>query len=480
MPESFEELCQKLGLTLSLKKYSQFAALQKWCRENISEEIHYSGDIKEKYQQYSALAKDYLDNFQFYLKKNQSVEKTPEFTKAVMKYAIERGYERFIRTQPPIEKSILDNMDSYGTPLHMSATMGHLSITKRLLSDGADPRHKDLQGHSPLKDALCFPFFDPKMREQKEAIFRALLSKAPDLINERDKEGNTIIHHMASAGSIVLMKEALAKHPPLAWLANHKGEYPIHTAILHRKTQICAYLLRIKGMGAVVDARKRTALHYAANYGTPLMVELCCNAVPQNLFVKVLRQDPKETDFIESNENYYILSDTKFWFFDAFKRQLVHIILDEESLDKLKKCVTIKQSHEITNAEFASIKKITRHLAPNYFNARDIDDATPILLAASANNLATMKVLIRHRNCLRKQDIQGFTLFHHAVVNENEAMLRMIFANLPRRTLQPLLKKGDEKGRSLLFYAREVKNADIEDLILNQGVTKMSYRPYAF
>lgn len=482
MAKSFEALRQELRLQSVCKKNSQLSSLKSWCLENISKEIRYTvGSLQEKYSQYMMLAEDYLDYFLPLVEKNQISKNNAEFNKLV-EYAIEKGYTVFISSQSSIEQSILENVDGDGTVLHKSAAGGHFSIFCNLLSRGADVRIKDYEGHSPLKDALSLPhFFNKPLKERKNGIFRQLLLKAPELITERDNAGNNLIHHMAQAGFDDLMSEVLQKKPHLAFTANHRGEYPIHTAILNKQTKALSRLLQLKGASALEDARKRTALHYAACYGTALMVKLCCDAIPTDCYLTVLPTKPLDAYFANKNYNQYIVTDTTLWFFDAFTRKLAQpFFLDKESFVTLKSKLNSTKNHMATQEELKLIRSLTGHFKPNYFNARDIDDSTPILLAASFNNLDAMKFLLTNKACIRKRDFQGFSILHHAISIGSEPMLRLIMDNLPRHILGALLKKGDDNGYSLLYYAKKIGNEDIEDLLLNHGVTEMTYSAYHF
>lgn len=480
MSKSFDELCQELHLSSACESHSQLEALESWCSENISQELQYPGKPSMRYRQYMALAKDYLDNFLPLVDRNTGPENKTKFNELV-EYAIEQGYTKFVNSQSSIEKSVLDKVDSYGSALHKSAGGGHLSMFRKLLSHGVDVRKKDYQGHSPLKNALYLPFFNRTLLEQKEAIVREILTKAPELITERDNTGNTLVHHMAKAGFSLLMDEVLKKKPELAFIANHNGEYPIHTAILNQQTSILKRLLQIKGAGALEDSQKRIALHYAAAYGDAVMVKLCCEAIPRDCYLRTMLEEPKEADFVNENNNQYIITDKTVWFFDAFTRTLQEpIYFDKKFLVTLKSKLNIHETRQATQGDISIIRSLTMHFRPNHFNARDIDDATPILLAASFNNLDTLKLLLTDDRCIKKRDFQGFSILHHAVRNDNEPMLRLIINSLSRHSLNTILKTGDENGYSLLYHAKKMGNEDIEDLLLNHGVTESTYKAYSY
>lgn len=280
MITTFKELCTELHLAKTYKNAEQAHELERWCNENISMDKHYVGSSPEQYKQYLALSQHYLDAFLPYIPANLTTS-VPQFEHmTTIQYAAWHGYDRFIMTRNPIENEAIQQPNAAGmTPLHFSAAQGYVHTTQVLLAHGANPHQSNNESQRPIHSALFVPLFhDDALISNKETIFRMLIAAAPDAIKHQDNSGDTVFQLMAAHGFFALMAEMLSKDTTGALIGNHRSQYPIHTAILNNQLASADVLLKIEGVATLTDSKQRTALHYAARYGTSDMVQHCCEA----------------------------------------------------------------------------------------------------------------------------------------------------------------------------------------------------------
>lgn len=173
--------------------------------------------------------------------------------------------------------------DSQGwTPLHYAALASRkakyfcLDLTKMLLRYGADPGARDRDGNTPLHLGAS--------GKTGLAAAALLLEARPDL-EDRNNEGDTLLHVAAALGctewAFVLLERGA---DPRA--KNARGETPLHLAA---RNDLCDLSERLLGAGADVndqDSDGDTPLHLAAQgrawtrYGDPAAPTLYRNVNP--------------------------------------------------------------------------------------------------------------------------------------------------------------------------------------------------------
>ncbi|KTD18779.1 Ankyrin repeat protein [Legionella lansingensis] len=275
----FKELSTQLNLNVEHDNNEQLQALEHWCYEHISRDIRYFGNVAEKRQSYLSLAKYYLDEFVGSIPKNSA--ETPKFDNLnVIQYAAYRGYDHYLNSLS-LPKNKWDEATIAGmTPLHLAALQGHVHTVQVLLAKGANPNKENNNSQLPIHCALTVAIaHESDLLKRKKDIFSLLKPYIQD-ITHRDDSGNSILHHTVINGFYELTKELLEENPELAFCKNNYHRFPIHTAILNQQTQIAQLLLAIKKVATLTDVEGRVALHYAACYGKPDMVQLCCDATP--------------------------------------------------------------------------------------------------------------------------------------------------------------------------------------------------------
>ena len=281
MTTTFAKLSTQLGLTPTYQKAEQLQHLENWCHEHISSDICYQGHPDNRYSQYLTLAKYFIDEFLNHVPTNIE-ETSPHFNQMnAIQYAAQQGYDQFITAQTSLADDTLNKTNTDGmTPLHLSASKGHVHTTQALLAKGANPRIPNNESQLPIHLALFVPArHDKKLITKKIAIFKQLMASAPDTIEHEDSSGESIFHLMASEQEFCpLMATLLKKNEQGAFYCNHRSQYPIHTAILNNQLANAKLLLAIDKCALLADTKHQVALHYAARYGTKEMVQHCCEA----------------------------------------------------------------------------------------------------------------------------------------------------------------------------------------------------------
>lgn len=277
----FTELCKKLGLNATYTDTSQLDALKKWCYDNVSQDLHFNQSNPEQYQNYMDLAKTYLDEF---LPKRPTKLETciTEFEGRNMIQEIAySGLDRLLSSLKPSDH-VLNMKDSMSmTPLHLAAISGHFYTVSVLLSLGANPTIANKSQQLPIFSALILPIiYEDELKKNKIKIFQLLKDKAPNTVEQQDKNNNTVLHLMATHGFSTLITELLKTNGELAFIKNNHTHYPIHTAILNHQDQSIRLLLQQKNVATLKDSQGWTALHYAAQYSKKDIVIFCCDFYP--------------------------------------------------------------------------------------------------------------------------------------------------------------------------------------------------------
>ena len=274
MSMTFEQLSKKLKLYL-LEDTMRLNVLKDWCREHISRDINYTGELS--YSLYLQLAEEFLDRFIPYTQAHPTVITAEMDNLTPVQYAAYRGFDRFLESSKHISEDQLNKGNASNmTPLHLAGQLGHVYTVDVLLAKGADPTKKNAREEIPLHVALAIPFScTDQFKANKETIFRKLWQSNPITLAYKDREGNTVIHRMASHGYDQLISDVLDAYTEGALQFNNYGHYPIHSAILNNQINCAKRLLSIPTVATLADTEKRVAIHYAALYGNQEMMELC-------------------------------------------------------------------------------------------------------------------------------------------------------------------------------------------------------------
>jgi ankyrin repeat protein len=283
MPINLDSLLTEIHLNPTYENETQLNTLATWCKENISKDFHSTGEFAEQYEDYCSLAKGYLEDFLPYIP-NSLASPVPQFGELnTLNYAVKCGYHLFIENQNiSLDLVNLPNKNLM-TPLHTSAVFGYLHTTETLLAKGANSKVMNKLDQYPLYQALFLPIqFDELLVDAKKAIFNLLAERTPQIWLTQDQNGDSVLHLMATHDVYAdLAQESLPKALALVFTHNNALRYPIHTAILNNQSKMTCLLLGIDNVSNLEDGQQRTALHYAARYGTAEIIELCIKATSE-------------------------------------------------------------------------------------------------------------------------------------------------------------------------------------------------------
>lgn len=280
MITTYKHLCD----LFHLESYSpDHEGLKTFCEQQISKDIVYQGSVLEQLAKYKALAQHYFGHFLTHC----SVEDKPiaAFNRmTTIQYAADQGYGCYLlRLKSASPKAVNEATPMTGMrPLHLAASSDYLHTIEVLLKLGADPTLTDSERQQPMFTALFLPErYDEDLLQKKEILFRVFCSVARQGLVHQDKNGDTVFHLMAQHGLKKLLQDSLDQEPSGIFLCNKHRHYPIQIAVLNNQTQVVDLLLKIPDVARLVDSQGRTALHYAAQYGTAATAQICCDANPE-------------------------------------------------------------------------------------------------------------------------------------------------------------------------------------------------------
>lgn len=279
---NFEELSKNLKLNKEHIDESDLTQLTRWFQQEISHDVEFEeGNIEDIFSHYKALVENCFDSLRPSFKQDLSMSVSELANESVIQYAAEKGFDRIISSLDISPEIVNFKNDNGQTPLHMACLRGHYNTVNALLKKGARSDTKNNQGQTALFSALILPvLYNEKQKQNKESIVRLLIKEYPELIESQDYSGDTILHLIAENGFDQLAEAILAIKPNLHLIENNWNRYPIHTAILNKQKGIIEILFKKKETSEQMDTEKNTALHYAACYGTPKIIQFCIDQSP--------------------------------------------------------------------------------------------------------------------------------------------------------------------------------------------------------
>lgn len=156
----------------------------------------------------------------------------------------------------PVPSGGASSVEGY-TPLHYAARDNNLALAELLLRHHANVNAMDHFGQAPLLLATG--------SDEKRAVVELLLANGAD-VNERNKNGGTVLSVVVEANATNILKTILAHKPDLearfeAW--HGSGQFtPLQLAVVGGNQSIVAMLLEAGANPNVTDERGRTPLHW--------------------------------------------------------------------------------------------------------------------------------------------------------------------------------------------------------------------------
>lgn len=280
----YEDLSYTLHLKSELPDLQTLQTLKNWCEKHISRDIAFTGTPQEEYTEYCLCAQKYLDVFLPQALKYLEQPCDDFDNMNTIQYAALNGYEQFIQSLTTTNPYVFNAANEYEmTPLHLAASEGHLHTVEALLNKGANKDVYNKQNQMPLASALSVTALDynnTALHIKKEAIFRMLSSDVS--IMHKDISGESVFHLLTKANYPNLLSEILQQVPKGVLITNNRSQYPIHTCFLNlnqesKVNNLATILEHSKDLDIdkLTDSQRKTPLHYAAEYGSKEMIELC-------------------------------------------------------------------------------------------------------------------------------------------------------------------------------------------------------------
>ncbi|KAI1373586.1 ankyrin [Hypoxylon crocopeplum] len=135
--------------------------------------------------------------------------------------------------------------------IHAAAREGRVTVVESLLNDDS--------GWSPLMIAASV--------KDGEAVVDLLLSRGAE-VNQKNNNGQTALHFVASKNNLEIARKLLDHKPPAsARVRDKRGQYPLHRASAVGSVPMVNLLLQNRSPLNATDNAGYTALHHAVAEG---------------------------------------------------------------------------------------------------------------------------------------------------------------------------------------------------------------------
>jgi ankyrin repeat protein len=388
------------------------------------------------------------------------------------------------------------------TSLNLAALKGQEAIASMLLKAGADPNLADTAGFTPLNTAV---------EHGQRAVVKLLLEHKANP-NLATPTGQTPLHTAAGAGdieSIILLRERGADLHPLT-----PGGTPLAWAVCGRQNKAVELLIKQGSKADVASSQNNmTALHYAALYGYPELIELllASGATPDalssesgtplhaaalgrrgaeawlaNLFAKV-PPGTKHTHPVLGGEDDYAAVVRKLLAAGAKPNALethydrpplfvavtqghvtaVDILLEAgaqvQATDRLGRTPLHAVSEMGTPATVVSNVVTLLLKAGANVEARDQDRGTPLHAAVNAGKAVVVALLLEAKARVDAVGPKNMTPLQIAVWLGRRDIVEMLLAR------KPYLEWRNSKGSTALIQAVQLQSREIISLLLASG-----------
>lgn len=229
----------------------------------------------------------------------ESVEERRRFTRIhkIMLQILHLDLEKELLKYP----SMIDSKDADGrTPLSWAAARGDSKSVEALLRHGASPDTPDRIGQGPLRqaikahDASCAKLllaYGAKVDQRDDwsqtcllacmyypnpASFAGPFIAAGAQVNVRCCQGRSPVMEAVNKNSVDALR-LLLHHGADVNCANDAGATPLHEGIRHNSHEALVVLLETNVDHTISDRRKRTVLHWAAEFADLKTLNILCH-----------------------------------------------------------------------------------------------------------------------------------------------------------------------------------------------------------
>jgi ankyrin repeat protein len=283
------------------------------------------------------------------------------------------------------------------------------------------------------------------------------LTVQKDFYNEGNMAGMTPLHLAALEGNAHTIEVLLNKGAnPLK--ANSSDQLPIYSALvvpmlyeedLIKKKERVFRILKIQAPETIMHTDKSGDTVFqlmAVNGFTILMAE-------------VLKEDT-QLAFYKNNFTHYP----------------IHTAILNQQIDICRLLLVIPKVASLADVD----KRVALHYAARYgtkdmvelcckastdLNIRDSYNKTPLILAAEAQNMNGIHVLIDHGADAALTDFEGNSILHYAVLSRNEEMVRWILDH----TLIDINQTNSEGDSALSLAGDVMEYNNIKQLLIDRG-----------
>lgn len=328
---------------------------------------------------------------------------------------------------------------------------------------------KDPEGNNPLhllaKDVLLSHHIktlssDPQFRSA------SLEKNAKDLLP---------IHLASISGNLLAftaLLEASEKDMSVNHFRDNFNRTPLHYAAQNKHLEICRHFLQCKPFAVQIrDNEGRSAIHYAAQAGDLQTVKLLI----EELF-KGVNEDVMNTKRDTKDSVWMALDDDKgvtpiHLAAEAGHADVCEFLMKHRYTSRLMNFSTIKGDAVISYAVMGghySLFNISMRSRNDYFQVNKAGE-TLFHLAVKAKKVELFKVMfgfyqqndvLEEINYLYKQDSNGHTILHTAVLNGSFEVCKEIL-----QSRKSMLYVKDNQGQSTIHYAAKAGNLKLVELL---------------
>ncbi|KAL3872338.1 hypothetical protein ACJMK2_040269 [Sinanodonta woodiana] len=368
---------------------------------------------------------------------------------------------------------LLQQNDQNGwTALHHAASKGSVPVIESLLAAGLNSTAKSNGGAHVLHIAAA----NDNLR-----IVIYLTETKPRLLQQKDKNGSTALHHAASKGSVPVIESLLEAGMDIT-ARNNDNENMLHIAACNDNVTIVKYLIKTNpGLLQENDKYGWTALHHAALGGSVAVIKSLlaagldiaaktnnsCNvlhiaACNDNLnIVKYL---------IKTNPGILQHNDKNGW------NALHHAALGGsvavlETLIAAGLDITARNNdgdhvlHIAANYDNLTVVKYLIDINPGLLQENDKDGSTSLPSAVSKWSVRMIETLIVARLDITARNITGAHILHIVAANDNLRIVKYLIKTMPG-----LLEQNDKNGWTALHHAASKGSVAVIESLLEAGL----------